>query len=120
MRFAFDVDGVIFGWDITGGYHPTKVGSVLPGCIETLTWVKERGHDIVIFSCRANPEVNNSWGFTLSDLLLMLQSHLVEHNIPYDFVSVFKPDATWFFDDRSNFISWDKVKEKIMELENEH
>lgn len=117
MIFAFDLDGTITAWDMEGGYHPSKIGSVMLGAVETLAWARRRGHKVIIFTCRTNPFVNNRWGYSFVQLLGMLEELLYLHHIPYDDIAVFKPDADWFFDDKANFTTWDAVKEKIIELE---
>ena len=117
MIFAFDVDGVIF--NIEGQYHPSLIGSLIDGSVEVLKWIRDRGHTIVIFSCRVNPEVNqlNHWGSFFAELVQMLREHLITHHVPFDKIAVFKPNADWFFDDRANFTDWVNVKRKIIELE---
>ena len=117
MRFAFDVDGTIAAWDIPGGFHPTKMGSIMPGAIETLAWIRKRGHEVIIFSCRTNPEVNNHWGYPLSQLIMLLAALLSERHVPFDEIAIFKPDASWFFDDKANFTDWSGMKQRIVDLE---
>jgi len=117
MIFAFDVDGVIF--NIEGDYHPSLIGSLKDESVEALKWVRDRGHTIVIFSCRVNPEVSrlNHWGNYFAELVHILREHLIRHNVPFDKIAVFKPNADWYFDDRANFTNWVDVKRKIIELE---
>lgn len=118
MIFAFDVDGVIFKmWD--GEFHPARVGSTSVGCLKTLEWIRKRGHRVVIFSCRTNPELNgyNRWGYDLVDLVVLLREHLIVQQIPYDSIAVFKPFADWYWDDKANFKDWESVKRQIIDLE---
>lgn len=120
MIFAFDVDGVIFSPE--HNYHPSRVGKLVTGCLTTLKWIKLRGHQIVIHSCRTNPEVNplNHWGDFLEELIDTLKEHLVKNSVPFDRIAVFKPIADWYFDDRANFTCWEGVKQKILELEKKY
>jgi hypothetical protein len=119
MIFAFDLDGVIFEmWE--GAFDVQKVGEVFPECIETLNWIRDRGHKIVIFTCRTNPALNRYNDGGLAELVLILGQHLSLYGIPYDSIEVFKPFADWYWDDRSNFTHWAKVKREILSLESQH
>lgn len=118
MIFCFDLDGVLF--TIEGQYRPELVGRTSMECLRTLEWIRSRGHKVVIHTCRTNPGLNNWTGHSLVELVLFVKNHLDKAQIPYDDIAVFKPAAVWYFDDRANFTTWDKVKEKVEELENEH
>ena len=101
MRIGVDIDGIVFEEYGLLYYNPEKVGALLPGARLLLRLLKKRGHTLVVYSGRMNPEYVGNMPHTLTKLYEILKGHLDKHKIPYDEISMFKPICAIYIDDRS-------------------
>lgn len=79
--------------------------------ISAINRLKDYFH-IVIYSCRANIEING-----VSEVVL-LESYLKEHNVPYDEIHTHKPTFYALIDDRSSnplIEGWDTIATRLLE-----
>lgn len=115
---AVDADGTLLEY-ITP-WALGKFGDPLDGAKETLQWLKEDGYTIIIFTTRG-------------DDLVALDSHLMRHEIPFDYINVNpdgappnvskqKVDAGVFIDDRAITFdgSWKGMYERIINFKPWH
>lgn len=97
-------------------YGPQKM-DIPPykGVIETLREFKAKGHRIVIFSCRANPDVVGD--DIVKAKVKDMTDYLNKHNIPYDEVFTQKPDYDVIIDDKAihSNDNWDEIRKTLEE-----
>ena len=102
---AIDFDGVIH--DCSKGYYDgTVYGDPLPGALKALKTLKQKGFNLIIFSCKSRsdrPSVNGKTGTE------MVWDWLEKHNMK-EFINdvvVEKPRAICFIDDKGiRFNNW--------------
>ena len=104
-NIAIDFDGVIH--DCSKGYHDgTIYGDPLPGALESLKLLKQKGYNLIIFSCKSRsdrPAVNGKMGTEM--VWDWLQKHNMKEYIS-DVVAE-KPRAVVFIDDKAvRFQNW--------------
>ena len=108
-QLGLDFDGVIY--KNSKGFHDgTMYDEPLDGAIKSLKYVNETlGYDLVIYTCKANPErplVNGKTGIEL--VWEWLEKYGVKDNIKD--VTYIKPNAVAYIDDKAiKFESWDKI-----------
>ncbi len=105
---AIDLDGTIAEYDKWKG--ESKFGAVKPGAVDTIKELKEKGHKIIIWTTRGDKE--------------LIEKYLDENDIPCDEInenseqpegSSNKIIADFYIDDKAiEFISWDKISEKLL------
>ena len=102
---AVDLDGVIAAYDeVWRG--PDHFGNPLPGAIRGMKVLKDLGFRITIYSTRINPMAPGQ-GRDALRLAKGVQDYLNKWGIPHDYVSLFKPLAAYYLDDRAvRFHSW--------------
>tara|TARA_A100001201_G_scaffold140327_1_gene133319 strand:- start:2895 stop:3302 length:408 start_codon:yes stop_codon:yes gene_type:complete len=113
-NIAIDFDGVIH--DCSKGYHDgTVYGDPLPGAFESIKLLKQKGFNIVIFSCKSRsdrPPVNGKMGTE------MVWDWFEKYNMK-EFISdvvAEKPRAICFIDDKGvRFQNW---KQCLNDLKN--
>ena len=90
LTIAVDFDGVIHTYE--KGYHDgTIYGGVIPGTIEALTALMQRGAEIVIHTARDLHDLNNVRGWLLANDVPFTRIHEGRG----------KPIATIYIDDRA-------------------
>jgi hypothetical protein len=102
---AVDLDGVILEYDGTwlGVKH---FGQPIEGVKAGLETIRKLGFRIAIYTSRNNPMVKEHHGDALS-LTRAVEDVLRFHEIPYDYISLFKPLAAYYIDDRAiRFYNW--------------
>ena len=99
MKIAVDFDGVLHGY--SRGWHDGSIyDPPVPGTVEALRVLKEKGHTIYIFSTRTNPVFKKKEG--AADQKKLMEDWLNSHEIPFDKIWTFgKPMADLFIDDRA-------------------
>ena len=117
MTIAIDLDGVILEYvePWTGIRH---FGDPIPGAAESIQKLKDLGYTIVIYTTRNNAMANHNAGYDALELTSMVKSELDKGGIPYDFISLFKPLARCYIDDRAiRFWSWGQALESFRHFE---
>lgn len=117
MTIAIDLDGVILEYvePWTGIRH---FGDPIPGAAESIQKLKDLGYTIAIYTTRNNAMANHNAGYDALELTSMVQSELDKGGIPYDFISLFKPLARYYIDDRAiRFIDWNQALWEMMKHE---
>ena len=75
MIIAVDFDGVISFYDHWKGKG--VFGAPVKGCQEALSYLKEQGHTIIVYTCRL--EIDK------------VQEYLLAHGVPFDYIN-YNPD----------------------------
>lgn len=76
-------------------------------CVKTLLKFKEQGFQIVIHSCRANPDLGLP---RPKEAVAEMIDYLKKHNIPYDSIDTTKQLYSLLIDDRAGFDGdWSKI-----------
>ncbi len=117
--FAVDFDGTIVeGWRPDGEiYHP-EIGPLRSGAREALLLMRERGHTIIIWTCRDGDEREK------------IAEYLRSAGVPFDYINEHHPElmhtfgnntrkvwAHYYIDDRNiTPWSWADIKRIVLEL----
>lgn len=114
---AIDLDGVILEyvspWD--GPYH---FGKPIPGAVEAMKKLRSAGFRISVYTTRNNSMANHNSGHNSLELTALVQNELEKNGIPYDYISLFKPLARHYIDDRAiRFYSWDQTLDSVGSIE---
>jgi histidinol phosphatase-like enzyme len=108
---AIDLDGVIFKYDGWKGLFDW--GDPVEGALGALDMLKRAGWTIIIFTTRTNPETNP--GYSTRQLSQLVADKLDEYGIPWDEISLYKPLADVYLDDRAmKFDGWAKALKNIL------
>ena len=105
MKYFIDFDGTIC---------PNNDGPPQKECIEVLKRLKECNHEIIIYSCRSNPECVEDANQSTQDMIAYLNAY----GVPFDGIEKNKPFFNYYIDDRavgvpltSDFsVDWAKIK----------
>tara|TARA_Y100001963_G_C6774789_1_gene446798 strand:- start:1435 stop:1830 length:396 start_codon:yes stop_codon:yes gene_type:complete len=113
-QLGLDFDGVIY--KNSKGFHDgTMYDEPLDGAIESIKHLNEiLGYDLVIYTCKANPErplVNDKTGIEL--VWEWLEKYGVKNNIKD--VTYIKPNAVAYIDDKG--ITFDNWSDCIRQIE---
>lgn len=104
-------------WDFDGTISPDHYPNKLlsppnPGLVEYIKSLYNRGINIVIYSCRANPNIVNMDNCTIATAEMI--EYLTKYDIPYHTIYVGKPLYGYLVDDRAGFDgNLDVVKRNI-------
>lgn len=114
---AIDLDGVILEYvDPWTGIH--HFGDPIPGAIESLEKIHSLGYKIAIYTTRNNSMAMHNNSTNALELTALVQNQLEKHGIPYDFISMFKPLARYYIDDRAiRFTTWEQTMRVFRNLE---
>ena len=95
---CIDFDGTITKTD-----EYIKEAELQDHAVEVLIHLKNNGYKIIIWSCRANPQINN-----YHIRLQHMKDTLYKYKIPYDEIAIGpKPLADYYIDDKAiQFTSW--------------
>ena len=102
MRVCIDFDGTVYN----GNNH-----TVINGAKEGILKLKEKGFDILIYSCRTSYEFRK-YPIDRNQEIAFMEAFLNENGIPFDKVlNVDKPIANYYLDDRAREINnnWEDV-----------
>ena len=107
---AIDFDGVIHR-NSKGFHDGTVYDEPIKGAIEGVKYLNEElGYDLVIYSCKANPDrplIDGKNGIEL--VWEWLEKHGIKQNIKD--VTYIKPNAVAYIDDKGiRFESWEQIK----------
>jgi hypothetical protein len=113
-RIMVDFDGVIstykHGWNDGKLADPPQ-----PGVRESLSELKDKGLEVVIFTTRASKQSNTKP--SADELIKELEQYLEYYNIPYDFITAEKLSAIAYIDDKAvRFTNWLDVMDKIRQI----
>lgn len=83
------------------------------GAAETIRALKGKGHKIIIFSCRANPDVVGD--DVVGMKIVEMTDYLRKHNIPFDDVFTKKPDYDRVIDDKALRCNdnWNELRKEL-------
>ncbi len=111
---AVDLDGPIFKFkDWKGAYH---FGKPEKDVIRSIQMLKKMGFKISVYTNRLNPITNDAE--PLPVLKELVKKALEQAGIPFDEISVYKPLALYYIDDRAvRFVSWEQTLKQIVVLE---
>jgi capsule biosynthesis phosphatase len=118
MKICVDLDGTICTDREPGGsYCDVKP---LPGAVETLEFLKQRGYYIVIFTARNMQTCQNNIGRVIARQAKLVVEWLEKYGVPYDELLFGKPHVDYFIDDKGiGFTNWEDVKNTLLEKEEE-
>lgn len=109
---AVDLDGVIFKYDTWKG--PLHFGEPMPGVIDGLTKLREMGYKIIVYTTRVNPVADGNLGHSAPMQMAIVEGTLRAWHIPFDYISMFKPLAQHYIDDRAiRFANWNQAVEDV-------
>lgn len=105
MRYFIDFDGTIC---------PNNDGPPQKECIEVIKRLKECNHEIVIYSCRSNPDCVQDSNQSTNDMIAYLNAY----GVPFDRIERNKPLFNTIIDDRAigvpltddYSVDWAKIK----------
>lgn len=114
---AIDLDGVILQYvDPWNGIN--HFGDPVVGAAEAIQKLKDMGYTIVIYTSRNNAMARHNLGMNALHLTALVQNELEKHGIPYDYISMFKPLARVYIDDRAvRFTGWESTLHVVANLE---
>ena len=101
MKFGVDLDGTVFEMGGLEFYDPKNIGVPYTGCREVLQALVDAEHEVIIYSCRTNPEYEGNMPHSMLVLVQYVLGHLAHHKIPYSSVSAYKPVCDFYLDDRN-------------------
>lgn len=115
-QLGLDFDGVIY--KNSKGFHDgTLYDEPLDGAIDSLKYINETlGYDLVIYTCKANPERPMVSGKTGIELVWeWLEKYGVKDNIKD--VTYIKPNAVAYIDDKGiTFNNWNDCIEQLKNI----
>lgn len=116
MRICVDLDGTIcYTKKDLERYEDVLP---LPGAVETLWELKNRGYYIIIATARNMRTYNGNIGQVLKAQSGIITDWLRKFNIPYDELYFGKPHVDYFVDDKGlQFHSWEQIKNDLLERE---
>lgn len=99
LRICFDLDNTLVTYPtIINDY--TSVKPIIKN-INLLNILKNKGHEIIIYTARRMKSHNNNIGKVIKDIALITINTLEKYNIPYDELIFGKPIADIYIDDKS-------------------
>ncbi len=118
MKICVDLDGTICE-NIRPGVSYKDV-LPLPGAVDTLEELKQRGYYIVIFTARNMRACDNNIGRIMARQGKIVIDWLDKYGVPYDELRFGKPHVDYFIDDKGiKFTNWDNVKQQLLQAEQE-
>lgn len=111
MIFAIDFDGTIVE------HKYPKIGDLLPGARRIINALYNKGHYIIIWTCRLEPELTEMINFLKT---MRIKYHKVNENAPLKLLG-YKPDpkvfANVYIDDLNlgGFPGWNHVQKLYLE-----
>jgi len=99
LRICFDLDNTL----VTYPTVPNDYSTVKPikNMIDLLISLKQKGHEIIIYTARRMKTHHNNVGKVIKDIALITINTLEKFNIPYDELLFGKPIADIYIDDRA-------------------
>lgn len=109
-RICVDFDGTIHSY--SKGFHDGSLyDGPTEGCKEALSFLKNEGYEIVVFTARLSKE-NNPDTYKINEE--MIRKWLVQYGIPYDRITSEKIFSLVYIDDRGlRFSSWPDTLEML-------
>ena len=92
----------------------------LPGAVDALEELKQRGYYIVIFTARNMRACYNNIGRVVARQGPIVFEWLKKYGVPYDEVRFGKPHVDYFIDDKGmKFTNWKDIKKQLLQAEKE-
>ena len=99
LRICFDLDNTLVTYPtIINDYNSVKP---IEKNINLLNFLKDQGHEIIIYTARRMTTHNNNIGKVIKDIALTTINNLEKFNIQYDELIFGKPIADIYIDDRA-------------------
>ena len=118
MKICVDLDGTICE-NISPGVSYKDV-KPLPGAVDALEELKQRGFYIVISTARNMRACNNNIGRIVARQGKIVIDWLDKYGVPYDELRFGKPHVDYFIDDKGiKFTTWGDVKEQLLKAQEE-
>jgi capsule biosynthesis phosphatase len=116
MRIGVDLDGTIC--EIRKDPKTYAEVKPLPGAAERLRELRQKGHQIIIFTARHMATCDGNVSKVLARVGKVTLEWLEKHNIPYDEIYFGKPNTDIFIDDRCHrFTDWGDISEDLLKRE---
>jgi uncharacterized protein YqgV (UPF0045/DUF77 family) len=93
-------------------YSPVdfKNDEALDDVREAFKILQEHGFTIVLYTARTNPEQDCNKPYTSAQVVQALHEAMQDRNIPYDYISIYKPVADIYIDDKGwHFRNWKQM-----------
>jgi capsule biosynthesis phosphatase len=105
MRICVDIDGTICENKAEGqDYYDVKP---VPGAVDTLQSLKDRGYYIIIHTARGMRTYSNTEGKIIATHSKKLTDWLQKWEVPFDELLFAKPHVDYFIDDKGyRFENW--------------
>jgi len=118
VKICVDLDGTICE-NIKPGVTYADV-KPLPGAVDALEELKQRGYYIIIFTARNMRACNNNIGRVVARQGPIVFEWLKKYGVPYDEVRFGKPHVDYFIDDKGmKFTNWKDIKKQLLQAEKE-
>lgn len=116
LKLSIDLDGTICetrkSWQSYADVRP------IPGAIETLRELKDKGYYIIINTARNMQTQNNNLGAVIKNVGKVTMEWLEKYQVPYDELLFGKPNVDYIIDDKAiTFNNWDQVKQTLEQEE---
>jgi capsule biosynthesis phosphatase len=109
-RYCFDLDNTLVTFPkVTGDY--TTVEPIKQN-IETLRYLKDLGHTIIIYTARKMKTCGSNMGKVMANIGQITFNTLEKFNIPYDEIFFGKPYADYYIDDLA-ISSYDNLEKEL-------
>ncbi|MFQ3577260.1 MAG: HAD hydrolase family protein [Cytophagales bacterium] len=113
MRIIVDLDGTICPIKQSGQTYADL--KPLPGAIDKLRELKEKGHYIIIQTARNMATCDSNLGKVMKNVGLITLEWLKNYEVPYDEIFFGKPNGDIYIDDRAfRFENWEQTDEKTL------
>lgn len=117
LRICVDLDGTICETKKADQNYEDVLP--LPGAVETLQKLKQKGYYIIIHTARNMRTYDGNLGKVIKHQSVTTVNWLEKHNIPYDELLFGKPHVHAFIDDKGIKFSgnWEDVVKQLQNLE---
>ena len=99
-------------------YSPVEItGNPMEDVVEALNILRDSGFEIVIYTCRTNPEEECNMPHTSEAVEVRIRLKLKALKIPFDRISFYKPVADIYIDDKGfHFENWKQTMQALFEF----
>ena len=95
---------MIYFIDFDGTICPNSGSPPSIACLRVMNRLWECNHEIIIYSCRSNPECVDDYVAATAEM----KEYLDTYNVPYDSIRYGKPLFNYYIDDRNIGVPLDK------------
>jgi len=120
---AVDIDGVIID-SMQGEFRPEKYSPAdtarfptMKGCVRVMTRLYKAGYTLILYTSRTNTDwIHNMGNGSPEEIKKQIEFDMKFRGFPFSFVSIYKPIADIYIDDRGwHFRDWSQM-EKDLEM----